>query len=222
MLSYVSFSYFFLYLCAHFYCHLSLNYISSYVCLFSLSVSLFVCFPLLLSICVRIIIFVSGINFCLWKLIIFKLFAFIFVCFILLCCFSWFFWIVNLMICEIICVAMVNKAAILNCPGNCILVICSLQSALKTLRPAFNIMFWKKTKLELEVVKEFKLSDYIHQISFDLINPKQDFVLKKLKMPQLTLPKSNKMATAPRLEFWFEIILEKMFRKKLKAVLDKW
>ncbi len=164
MLSFVPFSYFFLYRCAPFYCHLSLNYISSYVCHFSLSVCLFVYVPLLLSICVRIIIFVSGINFCLWKFIIFKWFAFIFVCFILLRCFLWFFWIVNLMICEIICVAMVNKGAILNCPGNCIQVICSLQSALKTLRPAFNIMFWKETKLqklELEVVKELKWSNYI-------------------------------------------------------------
>ncbi len=39
-------------------------------------------------------------------------------------------------------------------------------------------MFWKETKLELEVVKEFKSSDYIHQITFDLINPKEDFVKK--------------------------------------------
>ncbi len=101
LLSYVSFSYFFLYLCAPFYCHLSLNYLSSYVCHFSLSVCLFVYVPLLLSMCVRIIIFVSGINFCLWKLIIFKWFAFIFVCFILFRCFSWFFWIVNLMIVKL-------------------------------------------------------------------------------------------------------------------------
>jgi hypothetical protein len=80
------------------------------------------------------------------------------------------------MICEIICVAMVNKEASWNFPGNCIQVICSVQSALKTLSPAFNIIFWTETKLELEVVKEFKSSDYIHQISFDFINPKQDFV----------------------------------------------
>jgi hypothetical protein len=54
---------------------------------------------------------------------------------------------------------------------------------------------------------------YSKQITFDLINPKEDFVKKKLKIPQLTLPKSNKMAT--RYSTPIGVLIRNNFRKNV-------